>query len=223
MPGGAYAPQPPAGGTGKPRNGFGLAALILGIVAIVGSVIPILNIGAALLAVLGIVFGIIGIRRKLTPRPRRSAVAGLILSAIALVLAVVLAVVYAGAIAAGFTAGLERAAAPTVSAEPSRAPVDHELTYRISSDAPTATTITYSSTVDGTLAEEQAKDAALPWIKTLDITDGGGRNYDSFALTATAGTGGTKISCAILLDGEQISHQTSTGAGASVTCSAPMG
>ena len=47
--------------TSPKKSGLGITALVLGIVAIVGSWVPILNNFSAFLAVLGAIFGIIGL------------------------------------------------------------------------------------------------------------------------------------------------------------------
>ncbi|MBW3641898.1 MAG: DUF4190 domain-containing protein [Actinobacteria bacterium] len=76
--------NPPAGqGDGQPSNGMGVAALVLGIIALLISWIPIL--GAAL-AVLALIFGILGLKkaRRGQATNQGMAVAGIVLGGIAL-------------------------------------------------------------------------------------------------------------------------------------------
>lgn len=47
--------------TPQKKSGLGIASLVLGIIAIVGSWIPILNNISFLLAVIGLILGIVGI------------------------------------------------------------------------------------------------------------------------------------------------------------------
>jgi hypothetical protein len=82
-------PTPTTVSTG---NGFGLAGLIVGIVALVGALIPIINYGSWFVAIVGLVLAIIGLNRK--GRPKRAALIGTILSGLGLVLSIVLAIVY---------------------------------------------------------------------------------------------------------------------------------
>jgi hypothetical protein len=86
------APQPPQRG---PGNGFGIAALILGIVTMVGFAIPFLDFATIGTGVVGVILGIVGLIVKF--RPRKAAVAGVILSGLGLLLSIILVVVYAAA------------------------------------------------------------------------------------------------------------------------------
>jgi hypothetical protein len=90
-PGGPGEPLTRDGGGWRPgpRNGFGIAALVLGIVSIV--LFPGLGI---ILGLLGIIFGILGIRlvSKGEATNNGMAVAGVVLSAVGLVLGALLVV-----------------------------------------------------------------------------------------------------------------------------------
>lgn len=93
-----YPPQEPYGYTvakstpPKRGNGPGLAALIIGILAVVIAVIPFVNFFAFLLGPIGLIVGIVGL--ALAGRPRRMAAWGTILSAVSIALACVLIIVY---------------------------------------------------------------------------------------------------------------------------------
>ena len=94
----APASQAPPGWTppasyagGRRSNGMGVAALVLGIVALFLSWIPVLGLG---LAVLAVIFGILGLskaRRGLADN-RGMAIAGLVLGGIALLIGLVVTV-----------------------------------------------------------------------------------------------------------------------------------
>ncbi len=88
------AAQPPQRGAG---NGFGIASLVLGIVTMVGFAIPFLNFAGIGTGVVGVILGIIGLVIKF--RPRKAAVAGVILSGLGLILSIILVVVYTAALA----------------------------------------------------------------------------------------------------------------------------
>lgn len=70
-----YAPAPP-----QPKNGLAIAALCCGLVGILVGLIPLMWIAAGALAILAIVFGIVGIRRvgRREATNRGTAIAGLI-------------------------------------------------------------------------------------------------------------------------------------------------
>jgi hypothetical protein len=57
----AYPPAPAPQPVPKQGNGFGVTALVLGIIALVLGFIPIINFVAFVLAPLAIIFGIVGI------------------------------------------------------------------------------------------------------------------------------------------------------------------
>lgn len=72
-------------------NGFGLAALILGIVAILGAAFPIINIFSAILAVIGLILGIVGLTR--TGAPKGTSIAGTIISGVAIVIVIISSII----------------------------------------------------------------------------------------------------------------------------------
>lgn len=88
---------PPASGQGpqfapQPKNGLGIAALILGIAGIVLGFIPFVGFGlAALLGVIGLVLGIFGILRvkKNVANNKVLSIIGTILSAIAIIVSII--------------------------------------------------------------------------------------------------------------------------------------
>jgi hypothetical protein len=84
-----YAPAAPA-----PRgtNGFGIAALILGILAILGAAFPFVNVVSGILALAGLILGIIGLTRKGTGKG--TAVAGTIISGVALIITIVASIIF---------------------------------------------------------------------------------------------------------------------------------
>lgn len=94
-----YAQQPPPP---APSNGLGVAALVLGILAILLAFVPILGFVAYPLAIVGIILGLVGLGRVRSGRSSRGiTLAGLIASIVGLVLVIVSTVVYVSAIGAG--------------------------------------------------------------------------------------------------------------------------
>lgn len=86
-------PQQPYAPTPIPvRNGLGLAALIVGIIAVIGAFLPLINFVSWLVALVALVLGIVALCLK--NRRKGPAIAGTTISAIALVLSPVLAVAY---------------------------------------------------------------------------------------------------------------------------------
>ncbi|WP_219106945.1 DUF4190 domain-containing protein [Austwickia sp. TVS 96-490-7B] len=74
----------------SPKNGLGTAALVLGILSLIGSLIPLLGILVLPFALVGLILGIIGLSRvtQRVATNRGSALAGIILNILSMVLAV---------------------------------------------------------------------------------------------------------------------------------------
>ena len=148
---------PPSAPPAKPGNGFGIAALIVGIVAFVGAFIPFINFVTGFLAAVGIVLGIIAVVRK--NKPKKAAIAGLIVSVIALILSVVLAMTYT----AGFVSAVDDALPKTSvqeSEDEAAAPAD-EAEVEADSSAKVGT-----------------RENPAPIGTTVEITSGGSPNYE---------------------------------------------
>jgi hypothetical protein len=114
----------------KRGNGLGLAALIVGVIALVGAFIPVVNLVTGFIAFVGLVLGVVALFLK--GRSRKLAVAGAIVSLVALILSIVLSITYAaGLVAAIDNAGVDVAEAPAVSEEPeTEADADADLGTR---------------------------------------------------------------------------------------------
>lgn len=83
-----YPQQPPTPEQPKGTSGLAIAGLILGILAIITSFIPIVNNGSFLLALIGIILAIIGLRqtKKGTKTGGGLAIAGIVLNALSIVI-----------------------------------------------------------------------------------------------------------------------------------------
>ncbi|MGG7465616.1 MULTISPECIES: MmpS family transport accessory protein [unclassified Plantibacter] len=204
----AYAPQP-GNAPVKTGNGLGVAALVIGIIALIGSFIPFLNYGTGFLAFIALVLGVIGLVQK--GKSKGTAIAGTIIAVIALILSIVLAIVY--------TAGFAGAVSDAIKTSDAKADRDVAVVYEISG-ASTDASITYSTYTNGTSGTEQANGQALPFTKELTVKAGGAFDFTSLTLSGMNGADDTgDITCKITVDGEVVSEQTSTGAYASVMCS----
>lgn len=215
--------MPTAGGPSPAKsNGAGVAALVLGIIALVFSFIPFAGYFGMALAVVGVILGIVGLTVR--GRTRGPAIAGTILSGLALVLAIIMAIVYAMAFSAAVKAvndagnAIVSSSTPSSSGE-SSAGKQLDVVYKVTSDAATAGSISYFTINNGQSGQEQATDAALPWTKQLTLKQNGLLDFNSMSLTAQAAQGATKITCTITVNGVVKSTQTSTGSFSVVTCS----
>lgn len=213
----AVYPEPAPGSAPtapKSGNGLGLASLIIGVAALVGAVIPIVNYVSGFVAFIGLILGVVALFLK--NRTRGTAITGIVLNAVALVLSIVLAIVYT----AGFATGVSNAI-QTAQANASSTPgVARALVYEVTGGA-TQASIVYSTLDGANSGVEQVAAQALPFTKELQVDSGA---FQAFTVTATNGADDEgDISCRITLDGETIAERTSTGAFASVVCIATPG
>jgi hypothetical protein len=183
------------------------------------SFVPVVNYVSGVVALVGLVLGIVGLVLK--NRRKGLAIAGTIVSALALVLSIVFAVVYT----VGFTTwavGEIAENVPDSSAFPSDGtgePQNVEVVYEVEG-AGTDASIVYFSFSDGTDSDVQSLDGqALPWTEEFDATIGGEFDFSTFSVTATNGAEDTgPISCTITVDGKVVAEDDSEGEFGTVTC-----
>ncbi|MGA1838252.1 MmpS family transport accessory protein [Herbiconiux sp. 11R-BC] len=201
-------PGPAASGVAGP-NGWGLAALIVGAVAFVGAFIPFVNYAMPVLAVVGMVLGIVAL--VLRGRRKGSAIAGLVLSGVALVLSIVLAIVYTVVFFGHLVSSAQNAV-----------PLDGTpvaLVYQVDGTG-SEVDISYAAYDSGYSVTRQETAQSLPFEKDYSVSLGGAATYDTYTITAVNGASGGDVTCRILLDGQVLIEQTSTGAYATASCTA---
>lgn len=83
-------PQEPITQTKTGTSGLAIASLILGILAVLGSFVPVLNIGSILLAVIGLILGIVGVAtlKKSGKGGKVMAIVGIVLAALAIIIGI---------------------------------------------------------------------------------------------------------------------------------------
>ncbi|WP_308465804.1 DUF308 domain-containing protein [Rathayibacter soli] len=197
-------PRPPRSG-----NGFGVAALIVGIFALVFAFVPFVSYLAIGAGVIAVILGIVGLIAK--HRPRGTAIAGLTIGTIGLILAIMMTILYAA-----IFFGISKA----VSDQHTAAATTHTVVYSITGAAQDAD-VTYSTYSGGNFGSEQSSSTPLPFSKTLTVKGSSGSfSFHSFTLSAINGIDDTgSIACSITVDGKTVASQTSTGSLAAVTCS----
>lgn len=205
-PGAPY--QQPSAPEQRRGNGFGVAALILGILTVVAFAIPFVNYVAIATGVIGVILAIVGLTRK--GRPHGTSIAGLIISAVGTILAIVMVVVYSA---------IFFAASDAVDKSNKAAAAEHTVVYTVTGDS-TDSTINYSTYTDNNSGSEEVAGSKLPWTKEEKVTGSSeGLKFNSFTLTATNGTTGNEITCEIKVDGKVVASKKSSGQYASALCS----
>jgi len=97
-----YGAQPapmPQPGPAKASNGLATAGFVLGLLGLLGSFIPVLNIGAMVIGVVGAVLAAVGLAKaKKSGAGKGLAMSGLILGLLALIIGIVVNVAFANAV-----------------------------------------------------------------------------------------------------------------------------
>jgi len=94
QPGPTYQPVP-----AKARNGLATAGFVLGLIGLLGSFIPVINIVGIVIGVVGAVLAAVGLAKaKKLGAGKGLAMSGLILGLLALIIGIVVNVVFAGAV-----------------------------------------------------------------------------------------------------------------------------
>lgn len=203
------APSPaPAAAPAKASNGLGIAALILGLAAVLVALIPIVGMFLVWVpALVGIGLGIAAVLKKSAKKV--VAWIGLGLSIVSIFVAFATAAAGVGAV----SNAINEASASAAAAAPK------EIVYSVTGDGGTAN-ITYSSWSNGSWGSQSANGASLPWSQTITPeASTGWSSFSSFSIFAMGTADTTTLGCTITVDGTVVSTQTSTGPFASVTCS----
>jgi hypothetical protein len=227
-PQGPLPPYVPAGDDRPPHgNGPGLAALIVGIVALVLAVIPLISVAAFLPAIAAIALGIVGL--VLQGRRRGTAITGLILGGVALLVSIVISVITVAGIVTRAAGGIselrsalptELPSDPTVTGAPplgptgtpspgiSLAPGSHTVVYTITGAG--RATINYATYAGGDSQSSSGKKRTLPFRKALPFTTSSQDRFASFSAGASQLEPKQPVTCTITVDGRVVSRKTST-------------
>ncbi|MHA6799041.1 hypothetical protein [Bounagaea algeriensis] len=215
-----YQPPPPgyAAPSQLPREKFkGLAwsGLILGIVGVVGSIIPILNNLTAVAAFVGLILAIIGLFGT------KKVVAGIGagLSVLAVVFTVLVQQAFMNQLDESFNniEGTPQGATNgTEGASPSAENADGggTVVYTVEGSG-SGMSVTYGA--NGSTSQDT--DPTFPW----SAEEPAGEGFDFYTLTAQNGDNGGEVTCRISIDGQVVDEATSTGAYSMVNCSGNTG
>jgi len=176
---------------GKRKNGVGVAALVVGIVAAALSPIPLAGMAAFFLGPVAVVLAIIALILK--KRKKGMAIAGLILGIVSCVIA--------GMMTAAVSAGVN-AVDKSLNAE-------HTVEYVVTTTGPAS--VSYW-TGGGTSTEDVTGD----WKKSITSKD---LNITSLTVSGSYTDKTASVSCDILIDGKSAGKNTGAGAGAHALCS----
>jgi hypothetical protein len=175
----------------KRKNGLGVAALVVGIVAAVFSMIPLVGMIAFFLGPVAIILGVIAFFLK--NRKKGMAITGVILGVVSLIVA--------GMVTAGVSAAA-KSIDESINAE-------HTVEYVVTTSGPA--TVSYW-TPGGTSQEDVTAD----WKKSITSKE---FNITSLTVSGSYSDKAGAVSCEILIDGKSAGKNTGSGVGAHALCS----
>lgn len=221
----AAAPAGPA----KAKNGLGLAALIVGIVAFIFAVIPFLSFVAWVPALVAIGLGIAGLVVK--NKKRVSAVAGLALGALAIIVGIVVSIASVAGVASSLSDQIKTTEVPAASdADPSAAPADEEVAAAPKAQELVVSEVAFGRNTDSdywwyaAVIDNPNTDYVFASSSvTVEAVDADGVILDSSPAYLTILPGKTAITGSFLdIGSEQISAVNVRGPVASTAVSAPV-
>lgn len=173
-------PAHPAPIPAKTGNGFGITALVLGIVAVIFSFIPLVGIASFFLGGLAVIFGIIGITRKM--RPKGTSIAGLVLGVISIVIA-------------GIITATTAAFVSSVDEEMNK---EATIVYK-------ATSENDATAMFGAISGTSNESFSGKWEKETTVT-----GWDAATLMVTSDdySKSQKLTCEIIINGESVTKQS---------------
>ncbi|HEX7658394.1 MAG TPA: DUF4190 domain-containing protein [Pseudonocardiaceae bacterium] len=195
----------------QPRNGFGTAGFIVGLIGLVLAFIPVIGVVAWPLVIIGLVLSAIGLIRSARVHSRRGlSIAGVIVSVIGLIICIVWATAFGSAVQ---QVQNDKLAPVSSSQAPAAKTPQHSAVFTLS--AGQAVNVQY-----GDLGEEKSivVQPTKQWTQTF--TFGGGSHYLSLsALPVSSSDFTSPVTCEITVDGKQLAQQSNP---AGVFCTATV-
>lgn len=175
----------------KRKNGLGVAALVVGIVAAAFSMIPLVGMIAFFLGPVAIILGVIAFFLK--NRKKGMAIAGVILGIVSLIVA--------GMVTAGVSAAA-KAIDASINAE-------HTVDYVVTTTGPAS--ISY-----WTPGGSSTEDVTSEWKKSITSKE---FSFTSLSVSGSYSDAAAAVTCEILIDGKSAGKNTGNGKGAHASCS----
>ena len=202
------ASMPPA------KSGMAIAALVLGIIALLTSFLPIINNLSMILAVLGVVFGFVGVFGI-----KRGKKSGMGLAVASLVICV-LSIAVVMATQAAFSNALDEATNPTVATDSATTDASSQSSDTASADdaqyvisgEELDTSNSYDAQIVGTLTNNSGKDLSYVQVEYTVHDADGNQIGTALANTNSLKAGGTwKFAASSLQPADEVASYERTG------------
>lgn len=202
-----YPPQYPQQPVMQPRNAFGTAGFVLGLVGLLLSFLPIIGVVAWPLVILGLVFSILGLVKanKGVATNKGLSIAGIVLSAIGLVVCIAWTALFGVAVNAANNDKLHY---------PPTAGDAHTVEFIVTTTS--SANVQYGSITDE--KQEIAPGGTASWDKKASFDSG--TYLLSLTATSTTVTADSSVSCSVVVDGKKVAENTGPGV---ALCTANVG
>lgn len=204
-------PAPAAPVPAQPKNGFGTAGFVLGLVGLIFAFIPLIGVVAWPLTILGLVFGLIGTLRARSGKATNKgiAISGLVLSIIGLVICIIWTAAFGKAVNDAVNNNpvpvapanvQDSGAAPASNA----APVAGKHTIVLDVTTAAKSNVQYNSGL--TVNSQDVVDGGKTWSQTLSAND---LAFTSVYVTPVSYQGSsTPNTCKITVDGKKVAENS---------------
>lgn len=207
-----YGAQPytPAVQQGSGMNIMGLMAIIAGGLGLVLALIPFIGIVfGILLGLAGVVLGVLGLTLKKFNAKKGLAIAGTILSVLALIIGIANPFIWSGIVSNSVDSTLS---------EYDSLNYDVTLELKVTSSGTSPVDIDYSvssgnsSNAESVDTSEALFDAPMPWETSIDMKlNDEGWDSSSVSLSVTTDDYDTTLTCEVIANGKTIARDSSTG------------
>jgi len=193
-------------------------------IVIAGFVLSIFGFACLVPAILGLIFGIVGIgKSRAAGSGRGLSIAAIIIGSAWIVAALVVGIVVAASGGASSKVSQEVSSSPSDEATDGTAAggdqsTTHSVTYEIDAVGGSISNVTYLTVADGKSGTSQATKVRSPFIKTIELPSSF-LDFQMFSLLGQGDESTSSISCKISVDGKVIASESSSGPFSVVSCS----
>ncbi|MFT2690596.1 DUF4190 domain-containing protein [Clavibacter zhangzhiyongii] len=192
---------------------------MLAVLALIGALVPVLDLVTGLLAVVGAVFGILALTRKRRRNSRPLAITGLALNVVALTAWAIAITTLVGLVLDTYPPSSPDTASSPVPTTPGTPEVVYPvtLTVELTGSAPQVRTI-WLGGLNEEYRDEPADDLPLTQEHDVHLTDAAYSAGDYFSVTAVLGETGGTVSCRLRVADRILAEDTASGRDEAASC-----
>lgn len=201
------------------RNEAAWTAVVLAVLALVGALVPVLDLVTGLLAVGGAVFGILALTRKRRRNSRPLAITGLALNVVALTAWAIAITTIVGLVLDTYPPSTPEGASSPVPTTPGTPEIVYPvtLTVELTGNVPQVRAI-WLGGLNEEYRDEPTEDLPLTQEHDVYLTDAAFSAGDYFSVTAVLGETGGTVSCRLRVGDRILAEDTASGRDEAASC-----